>query len=169
MANVFFAGDLHLGHRNVHKFRTQFQAEEEHFHFVKERYHSVVGKRDKVYFMGDTAFTPERLADLATWYGERKVLICGNHDLDNLSMKDLVGVYDEIYAFCRYKQYWLSHCPIHPDELRGRLNIHGHTHDYSIDDGRYLNTSLEKIDMTPIDLHQVEKRFKYQLGVLYGK
>lgn len=170
MANVWFVGDLHAGHANVHKFRTQFSSEEEHFQAMKENYHSVVGKRDKVYFMGDAAFTLERLKDVSTWVADCKVLIVGNHDLDKLDMKTVSMYYDEVYAFCRYKEFWLSHCPIHPDELRGRLCIHGHTHEYKIDDPRYFNTSLENTGFNPIDLNTVKKQFETQLkGTQYER
>lgn len=161
MAKVYFIGDLHAGHKNVHKFRSQFNSEEEHFQAMKENYHSVVTKRDKVYFMGDAVFTLERLIDVASWNGT-KVLICGNHDLDNIDMKTLSMYFDEVHAFCRYKEFWLSHCPIHPDELRGRKNIHGHTHNFNIDDARYFNTSLENIDFKPISLEEVKTRFEEQ-------
>ena len=71
------------------KFRKQFNSEEEHYQHIKANFHKVVKKRDKVFFMGDTAFTLERLQDISTWVCGRKVLICGNHDTDNLPMKVL--------------------------------------------------------------------------------
>ena len=45
MATVWFIGDIHAGHKNICKFRTQFTSEEEHYEFVKENYHKVVTKR----------------------------------------------------------------------------------------------------------------------------
>lgn len=126
MSNVWFIGDIHGGHRNVHKFRKQFDSEEDHFRHVKDNFHKVVKKRDKVFFMGDTAFTLERLQDISTWVCGRKVLICGNHDTDHLPMKVLCEYFDEVYSLYKWHEFWLSHCPIHPDELRGKVNIHGH-------------------------------------------
>lgn len=126
MSNVWFVGDIHGGHKNVHKFRKQFSSEEEHFQHVKTNYHKVVGKRDKVFFMGDTAFTLERLQDVSTWVGAKKVLICGNHDTDHIPMKTLCEYFDEVYSLYKWHEFWLSHCPIHPEELRGKKNIHGH-------------------------------------------
>jgi len=49
MANVWMCADLHLGHKNIYKFRTQFESEEHHRNTVKENYHKVVTKRDKVF------------------------------------------------------------------------------------------------------------------------
>lgn len=153
MANVWFLGDLHLDHKNICKFRTQFDSVEQHNKVIKDNYHKVVTKRDKVYFMGDVAFSDEMFQDVNTWTAASKVLIVGNHDLERgVTMRDLCNVFDEVYSFVKYKEFWLSHCPIHPDELRGKKNIHGHTHYKNIDDKRYFNTSMENIGYTPIDL-----------------
>ena len=153
MSNIWFIGDIHGGHRNVHKFRKQFQSEEDHYQHVKDNFHKVVKKRDKVFFMGDTAFTLERLQDISNWVCGRKVLICGNHDTDHIPMKVLCEYFDEVYSLYKWHEFWLSHCPIHPDELRGKVNIHGHVHHATLNDKRYYNTSLENTGFYPVDLN----------------
>lgn len=160
MATVYFIGDIHAGHKNICKFRTEFSSEEEHFQFVKENYHRVVTKRDTVFFMGDIAFSKERLDDVSKWIGEQKVLIAGNHCLDNLTMKELVNSFDKVYALKKYKEFWLSHAPIHPEELRGKCNIHGHVHYATLDDNRYFNTSLENINYAPINIETIREKIK---------
>ena len=162
MSNVWFTSDLHLGHKNIHKFRTQFESEEHHREVIKENYHKVVTKRDKVFFLGDVAFTQECLEDVGTWVGERKVLIVGNHCVDNIPMSEIVKHFDEVYSLLKYKEYWLSHAPIHPNELRGKYNLHGHVHYASLDDPRYLNCCLENTDYAPIDLNEVRSRLGVQ-------
>jgi len=127
MGNVYFMADLHLGHKNIHKFRECFETAEENDHVIKENYHKVVTKRDKVFFLGDVCFNKDKLNDLKSWHAERKVLVLGNHDTEGqIKMTDLIEVFDEIYSLVRYKNCWLSHAPIHPDELRGKRNVHGH-------------------------------------------
>lgn len=163
MANVLFIGDIHGGHKNISNFRTQFNSEEENFEFIKENYYKKVTKRDKVFFMGDIAFTLERLKDISTWPAQQKILICGNHDTDNIDMKTLCEHFDKVYSLIKYKEFWLTHCPIHPDELRGKYCIHGHTHNYNIDDSRYFNTSCENINYTPISLHEIREIFKERM------
>lgn len=154
-------GDAHLGHKNIGKYRG-FDSEAEHAEMVKENYHQVVTKRDVVYFMGDAAFTFEALDEVGTWVAEKKILIVGNHDLERgITMEHLCSVYDEVYAFKKYKEFWLSHCPIHPDELRGKVNIHGHVHEHTINDARYFNTSLENINFRPIDLATLRERVRF--------
>lgn len=160
MANVWFLSDLHLGHKAICKYRTQFTTQEEHNEYIKEQYHSAVTKRDTVFFLGDVAFTKEALEDVKSWTAEQKILICGNHDLDKLHMSDLVEAFDKVYSLLKYKEFWLSHAPIHPDELRGKNNIHGHVHHKSIDDVRYLNVSMENLqEYKPISLMQVREIF----------
>ena len=49
--NIWFIGDIHGGHRNVHKFRKQFQSEEDHFQHVKElaqKYQNDIDERSYV-------------------------------------------------------------------------------------------------------------------------
>jgi len=158
MSAVYFLSDLHLAHKNICKFREGFTSVEQHNALIKENYHKRVTKRDTVYFLGDVAFDKESLADVKTWAGAKKILICGNHDLDHHTMKDLVEVYDEVYSLKKYKEFWLSHAPIHPDELRGKVNIHGHTHYHNIADARYVNVSMEQINYTPIELHEIRAK-----------
>ena len=162
MSAVYFLSDLHLGHKNICKFRTEFTSVEEHNAIIKENYHKRVTKRDTVYFLGDVAFDAESLADVKTWAGARKILIAGNHCLDHATMKELVEVYDEVYSLKKYKEFWLSHAPIHPDELRGKINMHGHTHYHNIDDNRYVNVSMEQINYTPIELHEIRRKIYEQ-------
>lgn len=137
MSAVYFLSDLHINHKNICKFRTGFTSVEEHNALIKENYHKRVTKRDIAYFLGDVAFDRESLADVKTWIGAKKILICGNHDLDHHTMKDIVEAFDEVYSLKKYKEFWLSHAPIHSDELRGKVNIHGHC----VDDKTEILTS----------------------------
>lgn len=162
MATSWLLADVHRGHKNIHTYRN-FASNEEHDSIIKENYHNVVTKRDIVFFLGDIAFTHEALAEIKTWTAAKKVLIVGNHDLERgIKMRDLCDTYDEVYAFRRYKEFWLSHPPMHPDELRGKVNVHGHVHDKTIDDPRYFNVSMENIDMTPINLEVLRERLYHQ-------
>ena len=159
MANVWFMSDAHLDHKNICSLRKQFTSIEEHNAAIKENYHKVVTKRDVVFMLGDMCFSKESLADIKTWTAEKKILICGNHCAERgITMQDLCNTYDVVYSLHKYKGMWLTHAPIHPAELRGKFNVHGHTHDVNIEDERYLNCSMENINYTPIDLNEVRKR-----------
>lgn len=125
MSNVYFIGDLHFGHEGIHRFRTQFPCESVHRQFLMDTWQDTITKRDVVYVMGDAAFTQDGLSDIGKLSG-RKILVRGNHDL--LPTESYLGVFAEIYGLLAYKGMWLSHAPMHPNELYGRTNVHGHCH-----------------------------------------
>ncbi len=125
MSNVYFIGDLHFGHTGIHRFRTQFPSEQVHRQFLMDTWSDTITKRDVVYVMGDAAFTQEGLDSIGTLAG-RKILVRGNHDL--LPTESYLNVFEEVYGALAWKGLWLTHIPIHPSELYGRTNIHGHCH-----------------------------------------
>lgn len=149
MSNVWFIGDIHAGHNGIQKFRHFVKSEEHNRELIEKCWRRVVTKRDIVYVLGDAAFTQEGLDWIATLPG-LKYLVRGNHD--RLSTEAYLKVFKEVYGIFRYKGYWLTHAPIHPDELRGKVNLHGHVHYQTIIDSRctiptvdtrYLNCSVE--------------------------
>lgn len=154
MSNVLFGADFHLGHKAICKYRPQFRDEQDHFEAIEKAYHDRVTKRDKCYLSGDIAFTEEMARRIAKWPGQ-KVLVAGNHCTEHVPMNVLVECFDEVHAMVKYKEFWITHAPIHPAELRGKVNIHGHVHHATINDCRYFNTSLENIDFKLISLHEI--------------
>ena len=158
MSNVYVISDLHLGHKNILKFAAQWRhgtTIQEHDDWVVESWNTVVTKRDVVYCLGDVAFSTDALERVAALRGQ-KMLIMGNHD------KYPIETYLRLFARIRpspfsYKGFWLSHCPIHPAELRGRRNIHGHVHHNTIPDDRYVNVSVEAVGGYPRLLSSIKK------------
>lgn len=154
MSNVYLCSDWHLGHANIHKMRGLESAEENTKRLVSG-YMETVGKRDVVWFLGDIAFTREGLALIGQLPGDKRLVI-GNHDTDrSLTVLDFLAVFKQVHGLVGYKRAWLSHCPMHPDELRGKINIHGHMHGNQIKDGRYYNVCPEIIGWKPITYQQL--------------
>lgn len=158
MSKVYMISDFHFGHKNILKFAGQYRANcqtiEEHDNWLVQTWNSVVNANDQVYVLGDVAFTREGLTNLRQMKGQ-KVLIMGNHD------EFPIREYFDFFRTIRpspysYKGYWLSHCPIHPDELRGKKNIHGHVHQNPIKDRRYISVCVEALGGTPRTLEQLE-------------
>lgn len=150
-----FISDLHLGHKKILNFSREYREGEnvqEHDDWIVEQWNSVVGKRDPVYILGDIAFTREGLARAKELRGD-KFLLLGNHDL--FSLQDYADVGLKVIGFKKYKGYWISHAPIHPVELRGCKNIHGHVHSQSIEDDRYINVCVEPLNGKPISIHEL--------------
>ena len=163
--SVFFVSDLHLGHRTALRHSQEAGAPrggttvEEHDEWVIGQCLSVgPTKRTLWWLLGDVAMEVERLTLLDRLPG-RKMLILGNHDLFQ------TGVYlkhvEAIKGGVKKYKCWLSHIPVHPDELRGLPNIHGHCHHHTLrDDPRYLNTAIEWLPhQRPISLDEVRKLF----------
>jgi calcineurin-like phosphoesterase family protein len=173
MSGVYFISDLHLGHRNILKYRSQFDTIEEHDSVILDNILSRVTKRDVLWILGDVIFerglndkNVELLRTIRKNVGWIKVVI-GNHCTDNKFRQDLLkyllltGIYDEVHGLVGYKNHWLSHCPIHPDELRGKVcNIHGHLHDYVLEDKRYFSVCCEQVNYTPISFQEIKERVK---------
>lgn len=170
MSNVFFVSDLHLGHLRAKDFPGRkdmgFATEWEHDEFICANWNSRVGKNDTVYVLGDVAFNTDALDRLEVLNGQKR-LVRGNHDVFG-SNRYLV-YFDHIFGFVKLKyggqRYWLSHCPIHPAELRGAINIHGHVHTNTIrnEDGeidkRYWNVCIENIGWEPRTIAELAELF----------
>lgn len=156
--NVFFISDLHLGHKTILKFSGEFRGGttvEEHNEWIVSQWNSRVGKSDIVYVLGDVAFGHENLKYLDRMKGQ-KFLIRGNHDSGDLSV--FRPYFTNVYGIVKYKGFWLSHAPIHPDELRGKVNVHGHVHQKTIPDPRYINVCVEALGGIPISLEELRAR-----------
>lgn len=54
---------------------------------------------------------------------------------------------------------WMSHSPIHPIELRNKPNIHGHVHDNTLSDNRYVNVSVDNCGK-PVNLDVLLKHVR---------
>lgn len=150
MSKVWISSDWHLGHKNIHKFRCkergfpfQFNNEEEHSQWLTDWVRSNVKKRDTLYLLGDIAFNEDAIKLVGTLPG-RKVLIKGNHDAIKSDLYP--KVFDQVHGLLRYKHSWLSHAPIHPVELRGKVNFNGHVHDKTLPDTEnYQNVCVEEL------------------------
>lgn len=164
MSNVWFTADLHFGHIGIGKFRKFISDDEDNRAYISSFWLSHVKKRDTVYVLGDSAFTEEALEELGKLPG-RKILIRGNHD--ELPIASYLKVFDEVYGLKRYKGFWLSHAPIHPKELRGKVNLHGHVHYKTLPDPRYLNCSIEglreEFGYPLVNLATVREYYKWRL------
>ena len=156
MSGVFFISDLHLQHKNILKFAGEYRKGEtvdQHDQWLIDSINSRVEPRDKLFIMGDVAFSLDGLARLEDLLCKNLVLIKGNHD--NYPMSEYLKYFTEVHGLMAYKKFWLSHAPIHPCELRGRKNIHGHVHQNTIDDDNYINVCVEKLHGLPVSLDEL--------------
>lgn len=151
MSRVLFISDLHLGHKRITEFSSQYRGDvktlEEHDAWIVDRWNSVVTKQDLVWVLGDVCFDKSKLPLLKQMNGS-KHLILGNHD--EFKLEEYQKYFNKIHGFQKYKGVWLSHCPIHADHMRGTWNIHGHVHHNTLPDYRFINVSVEALQGQPI-------------------
>ncbi len=163
--NVFFVSDTHFGHKNILTFsplRGEIKTIEQHDDILVQAWNTVVNPNDTVYHLGDVAFSQKALGNIARCNGH-KHLIKGNHD--NFPIQSYVDVgFNKIEGVMRYKEFVLTHVPIHPDclEYRWGKNLHGHIHfeEDNIKDDRYLNLNMDVHGFAPIPLESVRAMFK---------
>jgi len=123
--SVMFCSDLHLGHRLVAEKRG-FVDVDSHDNYIVNKLKEQCNKRTILWILGDVCMDINKMELLTSILG-RKRLIRGNHDKFDLGV--YLKYFEEIHGFLHYKEMWLSHCPIHPQEMyRCKLNVHGHIH-----------------------------------------
>lgn len=174
MSRVFFIGDLHFGHKNITQLRPEFKSIHDHDEFIISTWNDKVKKNDLVFVLGDVAFTKEGLEKVKELQG-RKILLLGNHDEEDIHR--YLVFFETVKGLYPYKdetgRYWLSHAPIHVQELRGRTNIHGHSHtkyvtkatsdneDWEVDD-RYYNASCEIVNYEPKTTKELNSHYEHK-------
>lgn len=171
---TFFISDTHFHHANILHFTTNgdtdrlrpsFQSVEAMNRYMVERWNSVVTPDDKVYHLGDVTISSSTWAlDIIAELNGRKVLIKGNHDRAKVSayMKHFVDIRSEIHMKMDEWKVVFTHRPIIPASYE--LNVHGHTHHRVIDSPSHLNVSVERIEYTPIEWGEVQRRLRSQIA-----
>lgn len=148
------------------KYRNWCSTVDEHDWGLISRIRSVCrNKRDHLYILGDVCMDLDKM-ELLNEIPAKKFLIRGNHD--DFPLEVYTKYFDNIFGLYRYKGFWMSHSPIHPCELRGKKNIHGHVHQNSIQqrvvsnvgieyDPRYINVCVENCEGYPINMQEIRE------------
>ena len=149
---IYFTSDLHLGHKNICKFRNDFTDCNEHDDFILDKIMSL-GKRDILYSLGDFNF--DNYINILENSSCRIKTVFGNHDSKKLYGISFLETQLPLFS---YKNIWVSHAPIHPSEIRKRLgNIHGHIHGienkFALGE-KYFNVNIEmrNFEFVPFDI-----------------
>lgn len=179
MSKVYVTSDLHLGHKNIYKYREEFTSMEEHDSYIFSKIMEL-RKQDILLVIGDFLFDGSHYNEYIERLSKKKCrikLIMGNHDSKKLYNEGIIEMQLPLY---QKKNIWLSHCPIHPDEMRGRKgNIHGHLHkevvkkdaiqlkyggliteNIKVPDTRYFNANIDVNNYEFLDFKEIEEYFK---------
>lgn len=133
-------------------------------------YNELVDEKDRVYILGDVAFTAAHMARVVPRLKGRKVLVPGNHE--PTKMRKYFDLFDDVRGYVVKKGFIMSHIPIHPQSLsRWQLNIHGHLHNNQVTvpsrafvqdvafaekpDPRYYCACVERTNFRPILLDDI--------------
>jgi len=156
--DVWFTSDMHLGNSHTAT-RRKLNSSDEHDYYLTENINSYVPKKGKLYILGDALDSRHGVKWAKNIKCQNIELILGNHDsrtatwyAEELDWK--------VHGFKKYRDFWLSHCPIHPYEIRDKLaNIHGHIHQggdtQKITDPRYFNVNPEFHQMKPVSVTEI--------------
>lgn len=157
--------DLHLGHKAIIKYRPQFKTMKDHDDFLIDQILKL-DKRTVLTILGDFLFDGEHYDEYIQRLSKKKCrikLVMGNHDSLKLMKEPIFEIQLPLYS---YKNIWVSHCPIHPDELRGRLgNIHGHLHNEVVvdrllsPDNRYFNVNVDVNSFKFVEFEKIKEMF----------
>lgn len=160
---TYFSSDFHLGHKAITKYRSQFSSMEEHDEHILAMLESYP-KRTLMYILGDFLFDGPNLEYYLARLSQlpyKIKLVMGNHDSKLLYTKCPSNIEIQL-PFFSYKNMWVSHCPIHPQELRGRiLSVHGHLHGDVVHnwkgdiDERYFNVNLDNNNFKPVPIETI--------------
>lgn len=171
---VYVIADTHFGHNNIVSIysRQHFNGIDDHDAVIADNILSLCGSRDTLYLLGDVCIHRDSfhyVEEIAKAV-ENLYIVLGNHDFERSKapkLMDYIALQEhthlQLLGMRKYKQAWLTHAPIHPDELRGRLNIHGHMHDVEINDERYVNVSCECVDYKPLNIESIFEQKKHLL------
>ena len=121
--SVIMSSDFHFGHKSILKYRPQFETIEQHDNAILTEM-SKLTKRDVLYILGDFLFDCDNFEWYLTQIAKmplRIKLVLGNHDSRELYSQTIAPNIEIQLPLFLYKNYWISHCPIHPQEIRGRM------------------------------------------------
>jgi len=192
--NIFFIGDLHLGHKNVLKYdnRPFKDINEMQVELIKN-WNSVVGENDIVYYLGDLSFGSDSLVKwfISSINGEINFII-GNHD----KIRDIrkFGRFANIYEYGTeifvkddddnnkssrnsdgYQQIVLLHYPLLSWNRAhyGSWHLHAHSHGKLMQEmpdyynRKVMDVGCSCIDYTPISYQEVKKTMSNRISTFH--
>lgn len=159
MSIVRYYSDPHFHHRNM-AIKREFKNEIEMNEHIINEWNKIVCKKDVTWILGDITMEKDNYEILNKLNGIKKIVL-GNHDKPQ-HIKSLLNYCNLVCSSFKKgikelkSNIILTHIPIHESEInRFKYNIHGHVHDKSLSDKRYINVSAEVIDYKPKTIQEL--------------
>jgi calcineurin-like phosphoesterase family protein len=177
MSKTWVYADPHFYHKSICKFnksdgsklRPWDDAEQMTDDMIRW-YNECVDDKDRVYILGDVAFSFADMLRSVSRLKGRKCLVPGNHDPKKLNK--YIHLFDDVRGYVQRDGFIMSHIPIHESSMgRWKINIHGHLHANRVlssfhvlpdgynaaPDPRYVCVSVEHTNFRPIELDVILK------------
>ncbi len=170
MSKIYYISDLHLFHNKVLQLSNRpFSDIEEMHQTIIKNWNQTVTSKDVVYIIGDLGmYHSKEITQILRSLPGRKVLIKGNHDIENLKYRPLRECFVDIKNMDTIQDQGqkivLCHYPFEEwnGYYRGHYHIHGHIHekqDSICRISRRYNASVDVIGYTPRDLTWFKENF----------
>lgn len=169
MSDIWIISDTHFGHENTcTKFKRKdgtplrpFPSAKVMDEVMVEKWNALIKPQDHVYHLGDVLINKKNFPTLGLLNGHKRVVL-GNHDI--FPIDRYIEFFEKVYGARVWEKQGIifSHIPLALSNLvdRGWVNIHGHLHANDIEDGHYVNVSVEHTDYAPIHFDELLKRIK---------
>lgn len=171
--NIWFTSDHHWSHRNILNFTDKngnkirnFSSVEEMDEYMIEKWNECIKPGDKVYHLGDITFNDKKFGDIINRLNGSKRLLVGNHD--NVKFLSSGGWFKNVGLWRRFDEHGFvaSHVPLHHEQFYNHrkqfqmTNVHGHTHQNSLDSPLYINVCVEVTGYKPVHLDEIIEKVK---------
>ena len=171
MEEIWFTADFHQGHRPMAESLwdgiDRPTNMENHDQWLLDIVNARVGKKDKLYILGDVSLRPRKEVEkFLNKMNGNKVLIFGNHDR-NLKNSTVIGEKTLMKEF-KYKRHGISihivlcHYPMVSwnRSVHGSWHLYGHVHGRYVHDRLAFDVGLDSPEMNhePINLYEVAVR-----------
>jgi calcineurin-like phosphoesterase family protein len=164
MSNIFFTADLHFGHwtnpeRNIIKYCNRpFQTIEEMDSVLIKKWNDKVGKKDKIYVIGDFALCKKELLPyyMTNLNGE-KIFLHGDHDKlfsDNLPYLMNLSIYNQpiVLSHWAMRTWWKSHF--------NSWNLYAHSHGKLEPIGKSWDVGVDNTGFSPLSWDEIVEIMK---------
>jgi calcineurin-like phosphoesterase family protein len=161
---LWFTADHHFGHANIIRFCGRpFADAAEMDEAMVERWNSVVGMRDEVWYLGNFAHRcgPNRQAEIFSQLrGSAIHLVLGNHDRKTTLNLPWYSIqhYAEICTEGRIFVLFHYALRIWNKSHRGSLNLHGHSHGRLPDVPGSCDVGVDAWDFKPASVDEIMAR-----------
>lgn len=162
---TYLLSDLHLGHSdNILNWRKEFSSVKGMEETIVDNINTIVRPEDSLIIPGDVVITRRGFEAFDRILCKNITIVMGNHccERDGITFRDWVGRVKYLVSSrsisLKKEPAVITHIPIFfAEHDRWKYNIHGHTHDISLEDKRYLNVSCEVLGYKPITKQQLEE------------